>query len=58
MHCTDVLCENYSHRSEIDTRCKPLIDVLLNAVNETLPQCKSNATDVGTPMWNDAIYDI
>ena len=45
MHCTDVLCENDSHRSDIDTHCKQLIDVLLHAGNETLPQCKSNATD-------------
>ena len=33
-------------------------DVLLRAGNETLPQCKSNATDFGTPLWNDEIDDI
>ena len=40
VHCTDVLCENDSHRSDIDTHCKQLIDVLLRAGDETLPQCK------------------
>ena len=57
MHCTDV-CENDSHRSAIDTHCKLLIDVLLRAGNEKLPQCKSNATDFSTPFWNDEIDDI
>ena len=57
VYCTDVLCENDSHRSDIDIRCKQLIDVLLRAGNETLPQCKSSATDFGTPFWNDEIDD-
>ena len=48
----------YSHRSDIDTHCKQLIDVLLRAGYETLPQCKSNATDFGSPLWNDEIDDI
>ena len=58
VHCTDVLCENDSHRSDIDTHCKQLIDVLLRAGDETLPQCKSNATDFGIPFWNDEIDDV
>ena len=49
VHCTGVLCENDSHRSDINTHCKQLIEVLLGAGNETLPQCKSNATDFRTP---------
>ena len=32
--------------------------MLLRAGNETLPQCKSNATDFGTPLWNDEIVDV
>ena len=58
VHCTDVLYENDSHRSDIDTHCKQLIGVLLRAGNEILPQCKSNATDFRTPLWNDEIDDI
>ena len=45
----------YVRMTDIDTHCKQLIDVLLRAGNETLPQCKSNATDFGTPLWNDEI---
>ena len=58
VHCTDVLRENDSPRSDIDTHCKQLIYVLLRTGNETLRQCKSNATDFGTPLWNDEIDDI
>ena len=32
--------------------------MLLRAGKETLPQCKSNATDFGIPFWNDEIDDV
>ena len=39
LFCNNVLCECGNHRSDIDSVCKQLIDVLLRAGQDTLPQC-------------------
>ena len=38
------------------TLCKQLIDVLLRAGRETLPQC--NHKDRGIPYWNDEVESV
>ena len=39
LFCNNVLCECGNHRSDIDSVCKQLIDVLLRAGQDTLPRC-------------------
>ena len=51
LFCNNVLCECGIHRSDIDSVCKQLIDVLLRAGQDTLPQCSHR--DRGIPYWND-----
>ena len=58
LYCTNVLCETLSHRSDIYTVCKQLVEVLLRAGHETLPQCKNNNSDFGTPLWNDEVEKL
>ena len=56
LFCNKVLCECGNHRSDIDDVCKQLIDVLLRAGRETLPQC--NHKDRGIPYWNDEVESV
>ena len=56
LFCNNVLCECGNHRSDIDDECKQLIDVLLRAGRETLPQC--NHKDRGIPYWNDEVESV
>ena len=54
--CNNVLCECGNHRSDIDDVFKQLIDVVLRAGRETLPQC--NHKDRGIPYWNDEVESV
>ena len=56
LFCNNVLCECGNHRSDIDSVCKQLIDVLLRAGQDTLPQCSHR--DRGIPYWNDEVESI
>ena len=56
LFCNNVLCESENHRSDIDSVCKQMIDVLLRAGQETLPQCSHR--DRGIPYWNDEVESV
>ena len=55
MYCKDVTCVEGTHRSDIDTICKQLIDVLLRAGKETLPLRKGDSKAHDIPFWNEKV---
>ena len=50
------MCECGNHRSDIDSVCKQLIDVLLRAGQDTLPKCSHR--DRGIPYWNYEVESV
>ena len=58
MSCTDVLCDSTAYRSDIDSLCKQLIDVLIRAGHETLPLCKSDHEQHSVPGWGAEVEEV